>query len=138
MRKIIFHFLINLTFLVNSLMASASALWEGSTADITERLRSHNTYISFEDLQNGFLPILNAELHEDFKTGFGAMFLAHEEGCARSRLPAIKENGHIACLYEALVKAPDLDMQKINLYCRLDIGAHYKYFTAEFLEKIQS
>ena len=138
MRKNIFHFFVNFIFLITPLMASASALWEDSKEEILVRLRAHETYISYEELKAGFLPVLHQDLHGDFEEGFGAMLQKYEEGCGSARLPAIKENGHIACLYESLVNAPELDMQRLNLYCRLDIRAHHKFFTTEFIEKIQS
>ena len=138
MRGKILHFFIYGSFLANSLMASTSTLWEGSTEDIAQRLRSHETYIRYEDLKIGFLPVLNTELHADFEIGFGAMLLKHEAGCDNPRLPIKIENSHLACLYEDLTRVPELDMQKTNLYARLNIPAHLKYYTPDFVGKIQS
>lgn len=138
MRKNIVQFFLSFIFLITPLLASASELWEGPKEEVIKRLRAHDTYITYENLRGGFLPVLHQDLHGDFEDGFGAMLQRYEEGCASVRLPAIKENGHIACLYESLVNAPELEMQRINLYVRLDAKTHHKFFTPEFIKKIQS
>jgi hypothetical protein len=138
MRKNIVQFFLSFIVLITPLLASASELWEGSKEEVVKRLRAHNTYLLYEDLKNGFLPILHQDLHGDFEDGFGVMLKRYEEGCASVRLPATKENSHIACLYESLVGAPELEMQRINLYVRLDAKTHHKFFTPEFIMKIQS
>ena len=132
MKKNILSFLLS-AFLGAGAAVASDTLWEGPREEVAARIKSHTIYFAYEELEALILPVLHSDLHGDFKEGFGALFKE-----PKGRLPAPKENSHIACLYESLYVAQDFEMQKITLFSRLSVPAHLAYFTEDFVRKIQS